>query len=434
MARHHGLSLFALIGMLVLSFAAGESVTAAENLGLLSTPELCDYRGEALAIRPVSYDCPRCPCPYCPEAPPCPSAPGGTPYSTAPESGAAPSYDAMESQPSVAQGGQFAALGSGSWNINDDPAGYIDNPIVGTWLRVRYDNATGGARPDRGAFYAGYYPIPDNRAVFLSPNRVNYRWLSTYVELKFFPRLSGFVELLAANAVFASNSTAIPASPPAIGNESGLGDTIAGIKYQMYADPDRYLTFQFKTYIPTGDPFRGLGTGHASLEPGLLYLSRLSGRSYFMGELRYWIPLTSTWSGTIPSASGDPNVPIADQINALSGSVLRYGAGVGYNVLQGDGYSPLNPYISTGGLRLTAVAEFVGWSFLSGSYTQPNVSIYNTGLASSRVSAAGNTIVNMKLGLRGSIGPRSVYVGWGHALTGAPFYQDLFRLEYRRMF
>ena len=83
-----------------------------------------------------------------------------------------------------------------------------------------------------------------------------------------------------------------------------------------------------------------------------------------------------------------------------------------------------------GGPRITAVSEVVGWSIFSGRYT-PGDRDY---LSPPEESAAGNTIVNIKLGVRGTIGARSVYVGWGHALTGSPFYEDLFRLEYRRMF
>jgi hypothetical protein len=47
----------------------------------------------------------------------------------------------------------------------------------------------------------------------------------------------------------------------------GLSDVQFGFKAALLADPDRYLTIQFRTYVPTGNPGTGLGTGHPSLEP-----------------------------------------------------------------------------------------------------------------------------------------------------------------------
>src|SRR5262249_2611811 len=46
-----------------------------------------------------------------------------------------------------------------------------------------------------------------------------------------------------------------------------------------------------KTYIPTGDFTKGLGTGHVSLEPSLLFGLRLSPDAYFQAQLAYWIPI-----------------------------------------------------------------------------------------------------------------------------------------------
>ena len=236
------------------------------------------------------------------------------------------------------QAEQFAGLASNTFSVNDAPGGYIDNPIVGTWLRVRYDDANNGQRPDRAEFFYARYrtvtnpsgpgPGPVSSQV-RTPNRIDYQLLSAYAELLLFPRLSGFIELSALK-----NFITYPGIDPAGGfpnivtSDAGLGDTIAGFKYLLHEDEDRYLTAQFKTYIPTGNSHLGLGTHHVSLEPGLLYLSRLSDRAYFQGELRYWIPVNGT---------------------DFAGNVLRYGAGFGYDLYQGCGtQSPLNPYVSNG--------------------------------------------------------------------------------------
>ena len=51
------------------------------------------------------------------------------------------------------------------------------------------------------------------------------------------------------------------------------------------------------------------------------------------------------------------------------------------------------------------------------------------------VDAAGDTIVNAKVGARVGFGERSdIYVGYGRALTGAVWYKDLIRAEYRISF
>ena len=50
-------------------------------------------------------------------------------------------------------------------------------------------------------------------------------------------------------------------------------------------------------------------------------------------------------------------------------------------------------------------------------------------------SAAGDTIVNLKLGIRircGDFG--DIYAGYGRALTGAFWYKNMFRVEYRYAF
>jgi hypothetical protein len=57
-------------------------------------------------------------------------------------------------------------------------------------------------------------------------------------------------------------------------NESGIGDVMAGFKFAPLAASNHYLTFQFRTYFPSGDASRGLGTKHYSVEAGVLYYQR----------------------------------------------------------------------------------------------------------------------------------------------------------------
>src|SRR5262249_59679245 len=51
------------------------------------------------------------------------------------------------------------------------------------------------------------------------------------------------------------------------------------------------VAFQFVTYIPTGQAKLGTGTGHVSLEPGLLTSLKLTPESYLQAQLSYRFPL-----------------------------------------------------------------------------------------------------------------------------------------------
>lgn len=47
----------------------------------------------------------------------------------------------------------------------------------------------------------------------------------------------------------------------------------------------------------------------------------------------------------------------------------------------------------------------------------------------------GVAIINGKLGVRTFFGDRSsLYLGWGHSLTGSRWYENIWRVEYRLAF
>ena len=101
---------------------------------------------------------------------------------------------------------------------------------------------------------------------------------------------------------------------PTKSTTDGMSDIDFGFKYALIEDPNnRYVTFQFRTYLPTGDPGLGLGTGHVSLEPSLLFFQRLTDRLTAQGQLTDWIPIAAG-----PGA----------------GNVTEYGFGFGYDLIQ----------------------------------------------------------------------------------------------------
>jgi hypothetical protein len=212
------------------------------------------------------------------------------------------------------------------------------------------------------------------------------------VELTYSDRFSAFAELPVRFIQFQTNSA---------DNNGGVGDLNVGFKFALVHNADRYLTAQFRAYTPTGNSYQGLGTGHLSLEPALLYWHRVSDRLCVQAEVRDWIPIDGS---------------------DYEGNVLRYGVGAGYDLITRS-----CPEGCWGGrpVRLTAVLEVVGWEVLSGQYST-GATDYN--------DASGISIVNLKIGPRLSWGQNSLYAGWGHCLTEQALYRDIARFEFTHSF
>jgi hypothetical protein len=189
-------------------------------------------------------------------------------------------------------------------------------------------------------------------------------------------------------------------------NFNGFSDMQFGFKAALIASPNQFLTFQLRTYTPTGNSFEGLGTGHWSVEPSLLYYQRFN-RLILQGQLTDWQPIHG----------------------GEAGNVIQYGAGLGYMVYQ------------RGNVAITPITEFVGWTVLNG-YQAIFAPISATAppglelpLTHGVEDAGGNTIVNGKFGLRAFFcNGQSFYIGYGRSLTGTHWYTDIFRLEYRIFF
>ena len=281
-------------------------------------------------------------------------------------------------------------FGGGGQFFTTTNTGYIDTAVPFTHFRLRYDNANDNPFPDRAEFFYAMCGILGGPGPNDLETGVDYQEIRPYFEYAWSNRFSAFIE------------TPIRFIDPEVNpNESGFGDLETGVKYALRACPNwDYLTFQFKVYVPTGDAREGLGTDHVSLEPGLLWFHRLTDRMILEGEVRGWIPIGGS------EFNGDD----------FAGEVLRYGLGVGYDLYQGHNRC-CQP------TRLTAVTEMVAWTILDGQGLNGN-----TGAV---FDASGDTIVNLKLGARFTSGPKSLYAGYGRALSGDVWYEDIVRLEYR---
>ena len=291
-----------------------------------------------------------------------------------------------QSQPAATLGGTILPDDE-PVNVGDSPVGYIDNAIPGTQFRLRFDAAYDNKRPGRAEFFWAKAARAGGPGVKLPETTVDYQDISAYFEYAINRCTSVFGELPVRFI-----------NPEQNDNTGGLTDSTIGFKRALIYGNDEVLSFQLKVYIPTGDADRGLGNNHTTIEPGLLWYKRLNDCWNLSGELRYWVPV--------------------DGSEGFEGEVIRYGLGLGYN------------WYRSCDLSITPVAEFVGWTVLSGktpiTEIPPAVTIRD---------AAGDTILNAKLGVRVGYGDsQQVYMGFGQALTGDRWYDQTFRLEYRILF
>ncbi len=292
--------------------------------------------------------------------------------STQPAPTAEPSFAPMVS----------AALGDSSFAAA--APGYIDFAKPMNQIRLRYDAAYDMNRPDRAEFfYAKCGCFGGNAPGPLLPERsVDAQETSLYIELAPSERFSVFIDVPFRSI-----------NPVVNDNNTGIGDLRFGFKYAFLYDECQIVTFQLRAFVPTGDARQGLGTDHSTLEPTLLLTRMLSDKLTLYGEFGAWIPLDGT---------------------DFAGNILVYGAGLGYTAYESNDF------------RVTPLVELVGWTVLDGQ--QLNID------AGRAVNAGGDTIINGKLGVRAGSQRQDFYVGYGRALTGEVWYQEIVRFEYRYTF
>jgi len=299
--------------------------------------------------------------------------------------------------------------------IEGSMVGYIDNAIIGSQIRIRFDAAFDNNSPDRAEFFyakCGCYRGAVGTTIFDPnapgpgtgiPTALNYQQLYLNAEYAPLRRLSFFVEvpfrlLQPQGFVPAAN---LPFTPVNFSNQAGISDVEAGFKAAAIANRDTYLTFQFRAYFPSGNSFKGLGTAHYSVEPAILLYQRLSERMALEAQFSDWHPI-----------GGSAGVPVSNS-EGFAGDIITYGIGPSYRLYRGESAS------------ISPVVELVGWRVLSGFQSlQPGFE-----------DVSGTNIVNIKAGARTRIGSHnSFYIGFGQAVTHGMWYKHLVRLEYRYAF
>lgn len=166
-------------------------------------------------------------------------------------------------------------------------------------------------------------------------------------------------------------------------NTTGFGDLVLGAKALLIDGRRTQLASIFQTYVPTGVERRGLGTGHTSIEPGVLLRHCFSPKTYLFGELKYWIPL-----GADPRYAGD---------------VLSTGWGISTIAATSDVFAIL------------PTLEVRTLSFLYGAQTESNDSV-------TRID--GETAVEVYPGARIVLGPRGDFGLWEAGFSGGLTFAD----------
>jgi hypothetical protein len=284
--------------------------------------------------------------------------------------------------------------------------GYIDDPTVGSKLRVRFEAAFENRVPDRAEFFYAkcgcYRDLPAGHAARDTlapgpgpgvPSHVNFQQVYLSGEYGLNERISAFVQLPLRwiQPQFGDGGAGFDEAV-------GLGDLRAGLKLGLIVETDRLVTLQVQAHLPTGDPAKGLGTDHTSLEPALLLFQQLSDRLGLEAQGGVWLPL-----------GGSAGVP-TDTDERFSGTILYGGIGPSFELYRSER------------LQFAPVVELLGWRVMDGFQT------------AATSDAGGTSIVNLKIGTRTSFGQGSIYLGYGTALTSASWYDDIIRAEYRHTF
>jgi hypothetical protein len=288
--------------------------------------------------------------------------------------------------------------------IEGSMVGYIDDAIVGSNARLRFDSAFDDNAPDRAEFFYAQCGCDGGTAKGPKPGlatALNFQQLYLRDELAFKKRLS-FVVDLPIRWLQPQKFAPLTVSPsaPGFGNQTGISDLQIGLKFAMLASPRQYLTLQFMAILPTGASTQGLGTAHYSIVPSLLYFQKVTDRLSVESQLGVTQPLGSDTPG-------------------FSGGVFDYGVGPSFEVYRSEH------------LRIAPVIELVGWYVLGGM--ENNAALLGV-VSPPLQSVSGTSIVNMKAGFRTSFGKNSIYAGFGQALTHDIWYKHIVRVEYRLTF
>lgn len=270
----------------------------------------------------------------------------------------------------------------GKWIAIADAAFFQDGARPKTQMKIRFDQGWSMNFPDRAEYYwaradgKGRGPTPP-------PANLDVSDFHLYTEAAA-GRFGLFVDMPYRRNEGDNGFTS-----------SGFGDVFIGTKSMLLDAPLVQITFQFTTFIPSGSAGKGVGTGHTSLEPALLWGFRLAENTFLQAETALWIPV-----------GGD---------SQYAGNIFHY-------------HLALNQLLwrPCCDLQLVGTVELNGWVVLSGEQTDPATLIPVT---------AGPNLVSAGPGLRFVLCDRIDFgLGSAFALSTQRWAEEQIRFDFRWRF
>lgn len=296
-----------------------------------------------------------------------------------------------------------------------EPAAYAsffaDYARPRTITRIRYDNLEDMTRPDRNQFWI-------NNVTPTQAFRQAGRTAALFARLQ---QVYLYQEAASERASFFVEYPYRQINQSWAPTQAGFGDINFGSKSLLFDREMLQITFQFRTFMPTGNFTNNLGTGQFALDPSLLTSLKLGPETYFQGQFGNWIPL------------GGPGVN-----RKLAGGIFYWFMSLNQVLCY---FTPDSPLIAT--------LEMDGWSFEDGGFTpsiiaDPNHNARPHNPNRSVVAkphpaipdGGGVSYFNIGPGLRQSICNR---IDFGGAITwatdsAAHWAQPWFRFELRILF
>jgi hypothetical protein len=267
------------------------------------------------------------------------------------------------------------------WIAAANAAFFVDGARPITHMRIRWDSGLDLTRPDRAEFF---WAKIGGGGPGLAESGVRYNDVSLYTETA------------AGNFAFFVDIPYRTLEAEVNNDTSGFGDINLGTKALLFDCELLQVTFQFRTYLPAGNAGKGLGTGHVSLEPSLLFAVKLARDAYLQAQVSEWIPI-----------GGDA---------AYAGAVLHYHFSLNYVLWR---FLPDVPLIGT--------LEMNGYSFQDGLFTDPVLGPFQR--------ASGETYVSLGPGLRLVVCDKlDIGVGTAFDVTDRGGPEQIYRTEFRWRF
>jgi hypothetical protein len=253
-------------------------------------------------------------------------------------------------------------------------------------MRIGYDAVRDFRQPDRAEFF---WARADGRGK--GPAPINGR----AVPALDYDRLLLITEAAAGKASIVVTTPYQSVEPVYGRGGSGFGDITIGAKSVLFDTELFQVGFLFNTHVLSGNFRKGLGTGHVSLEPSLLFGLKLTNDAYVQAQLSEWIPI-----------GGDAQ---------YQGSILHSHLALNYVVAR---IAPDAPIVAN--------VEVNTYSFQDGAFTGPDLTAH---------PASGRTFVSLGPGLRTYVTNKfDIGFAASFAATNFALPQQFYRFEMRFRF